>query len=79
MYPCGIGYCTVHQNTIKLADFDRSFLKGSDCYNSEVLDILNGLREEPIKHKFIELYQKCWKCEPDKRPDIRQVNSELNT
>ncbi|GET02544.1 kinase-like domain-containing protein [Rhizophagus clarus] len=127
----------VHHNTIKLADFGRSFLKGSDCYNLEVLgvipymdpktfnqetpykinekcdiyslgvlfweltsrsspfnyemrkdhislmlDILDGLREEPTPNtnvKFVELYRKCWDCEPDKRPDIRQVNSELNS
>ncbi|GBC05092.1 hypothetical protein RclHR1_06020007 [Rhizophagus clarus] len=125
----------VHQNTVKLADFGRSFLKGTDCYNTEVLgvvpymdpktfdqkssykineksdiyslavlfweltsrssplnyekkdriplmfDILNGLREKPILNtnvKFIDLYRKCWEYEPDKRPDIHQVNSELN-
>ncbi|CAB4427075.1 unnamed protein product [Rhizophagus irregularis] len=64
----------IHQNTIKLADFGRSSLKGTDCYNTE--------REEPVLNtnvKFIELYQKCWKHEPDERPNISQVNSELNS
>ncbi|GBC05095.1 hypothetical protein RclHR1_06020010 [Rhizophagus clarus] len=126
----------VHQNTIKLADFGRSFLKGTDCYNTELLgvvpymdpktfdqkslykineksdiyslgiifweltsrslplnyekkdriplmfDILNGLRERPIPNtnvKFIELYRKCWEYEPNKRPDIHKVNSELSS
>ncbi|GBB98873.1 hypothetical protein RclHR1_03350004 [Rhizophagus clarus] len=49
---------------------------------SLMLDILSGLREEsiPITNvKFVELYQKCWKFESDKRPEIRQVNSELNS
>ncbi|GBC31982.2 kinase-like domain-containing protein [Rhizophagus irregularis DAOM 181602=DAOM 197198] len=72
----------VHQNTIKLADFGRSSLKGSDCYNTEPCNILNGLREEPIINtnaRFIELYRKCWGLEPEKRPDIYKVNSELNS
>ncbi|EXX53827.1 uncharacterized protein OCT59_029219 [Rhizophagus irregularis] len=126
----------IHKDTIKLADFGRSCLKGSKCYNTEVwgvipyvdpkmfdrktlyklneksdiyslgvifweltsrsfpfnyetrdnhvvmLEILNGVREKPIPNtnvKFIELYQKCWEHEPDKRPNIRQVNSELNS
>ncbi|RGB32866.1 kinase-like domain-containing protein [Rhizophagus diaphanus] len=30
----------VHQNTIRLADFGRSFLKGSDCYNTEILGVI---------------------------------------
>ncbi|CAB5145348.1 unnamed protein product [Rhizophagus irregularis] len=68
----------IHQNTIKLADFGRSSLKGTkgtDCYNTDE-------REEPVLDtnvKFIELYQKCWKHEPDERPNISQVNSELNS
>uniref|UniRef100_U9TKA4 Protein kinase domain-containing protein n=1 Tax=Rhizophagus irregularis (strain DAOM 181602 / DAOM 197198 / MUCL 43194) TaxID=747089 RepID=U9TKA4_RHIID len=124
----------IHQNTIKLADFGRSSLKGTDCYNTEVWGImpyvdpkalnrnipykineksdiynlgflfweltsrkpsfdglendhitnkiLSGKREEPVLDtnvKFIELYQKCWKHEPDERPNISQVNSELNS
>lgn len=46
-----------------------------------VLEILGGKREEPVpgtNSKFVELYQKCWQHEPDKRPNIHQVNSELN-
>ncbi|RGB23601.1 kinase-like domain-containing protein [Rhizophagus diaphanus] len=30
----------VHQNTIKLLDFGHSFLKGSDCYNTEVWGVI---------------------------------------
>ncbi|GBB97120.1 hypothetical protein RclHR1_02920005 [Rhizophagus clarus] len=127
----------IHKNTIKLADFGRSCLKGSGCYNSQVwgvipyvdpkmfeknhqyklneksdiysmgvlfweltscsspfdyetrndhtslvLGILNGLREKPIKNTnavFVGLYQKCWRHEPNKRPDIHQVNLELKS
>ncbi|PKY15805.1 kinase-like protein [Rhizophagus irregularis] len=128
----------IHQNTIKLADFGRSSLKGTkgtDCYNTDEVwgimpyvdpkalnrnipykineksdiynlgflfweltsrkppfddlendhitcKILSGKREEPVLDtnvKFIELYQKCWKHEPDERPNISQVNSELNS
>ncbi|UZO28717.1 uncharacterized protein OCT59_022231 [Rhizophagus irregularis] len=46
------------------------------------LHILNGLREKPIQDTnaiFVELYQKCWKHEPDNRPNIHQVISELNS
>ncbi|CAB5194299.1 unnamed protein product [Rhizophagus irregularis] len=28
---------------------------------------------------FVELYQKCWEHEPDNRPNIHQVISELNS
>ncbi|CAB4416276.1 unnamed protein product [Rhizophagus irregularis] len=43
--------------------------------------ILNDLREEPIQNTnaiFVRLYQKCWQHEPDNRPNIHQVISELN-
>ncbi|PKY44322.1 kinase-like protein [Rhizophagus irregularis] len=126
----------IHKDTIKLADFGRSFEKGKDCNNTGVygiipyvdpkafdqgtsykineksdiyslgilfweltsrsspfkyetkdhtlmFDILKGLREKPIQNTnaaFVELYQtECWEHEPDKRPDIRQVNLELNS
>ncbi|CAB4400961.1 unnamed protein product [Rhizophagus irregularis] len=96
----------IHKDTIKLADFGRSFEKGKDCNNTGVYGIIPyvdpkafdqgtsykineksdiyslGLREKPIQNTnaaFVELYQKCWEHEPDKRPDIRQVNSELNS
>ncbi|GBC43948.2 uncharacterized protein OCT59_014828 [Rhizophagus irregularis] len=125
----------VHGHVIKLADFGRSCIQGSDVdtevfgvlpyvdpkmldkkipYNlskksdiysmgvtfwqltscsspfnfekrkdhaSISLDILNDVREEPIPNtnvKFIELYQQCWRYEPDKRPDVNQVISKLN-
>ncbi|RGB23648.1 kinase-like domain-containing protein [Rhizophagus diaphanus] len=51
-------------------------------HTSLMLDILNGLREEPITNtnaRFIELYRKCWELEPEKRPDIYKVNLELNS
>ncbi|PKC12291.1 kinase-like protein [Rhizophagus irregularis] len=50
-------------------------------HTSITLDILNGLREEPISNtnvKFIRLYQQCWRHEPDERPDASQVILELN-
>ncbi|CAB4432610.1 unnamed protein product [Rhizophagus irregularis] len=57
-----------------------NFEKRKD-YASITLDILNGLREEPISNtnvKFIRLYQQCWRHEPDERPDASQVILELN-
>ncbi|UZO02597.1 uncharacterized protein OCT59_021076 [Rhizophagus irregularis] len=130
----------IQKDTIKLADFGRSYLKGSvsdtevrgvipymdpnffetqnhsyvlteksDIYSLGVLlweltsckspfdfetknnnyleiieiksDILNGKREKPISgtnYNFVTLYKKCWQHEPDERPDIRQVISEIN-
>ncbi|GES96354.1 kinase-like domain-containing protein [Rhizophagus clarus] len=101
----------VHHHTIKIADFGRSCLQGSDydtkayiyslgvlfwqltsCtspfsfetrkdYISITLAILNDAREIPVSNtnvKYNELYQKCWRQEPDERPDIDQVISELN-
>ncbi|RGB27833.1 kinase-like domain-containing protein [Rhizophagus diaphanus] len=46
------------------------------------IHILNGLREEPIHNTnvlFVRLYQKCWEYEPNNRPNIDQVISELNS
>ncbi|CAB5396541.1 unnamed protein product [Rhizophagus irregularis] len=45
------------------------------------MNIRNGIREKPVKDtndKFVALYEKCWQHEPDDRPKIQQVNSELN-
>ncbi|CAB5377464.1 unnamed protein product [Rhizophagus irregularis] len=77
----------IHNDTIKLADFGCSCLKESDddprSGDDYVLRIriLNGLREKPIQNTnaiFVKLYQKCWQHEPDNRPNIHQVISELN-
>ncbi|PKC10295.1 kinase-like protein [Rhizophagus irregularis] len=46
------------------------------------LKILSGVREEPVPNtnvKFIELYQKCWKQEPDERSNISEVNETLSS
>ncbi|GES81573.1 kinase-like domain-containing protein [Rhizophagus clarus] len=46
------------------------------------LKILSGVREKPVPNtngEFIDLYQKCWNQEPDERPNISQINSELNS
>ncbi|PKY28966.1 kinase-like protein [Rhizophagus irregularis] len=127
----------IHKDTIKLADFGRSCLKGSDSntagayglipymdpkffetnshrlteksdiyslgvlyweltsrkspfdfekkssvdHLSIITNILKFLREEPIENtndKFVILYKKCWEHEPDNRPNILKVISELN-
>ncbi|CAB5350533.1 unnamed protein product [Rhizophagus irregularis] len=72
----------IHKDTIKLADFGRSLEKGRHGDNTGVYEILKGERVKPIPGtnvKYIELYQKCWEHEPDKRPDIVQVNSALSS
>ncbi|PKC01605.1 kinase-like protein [Rhizophagus irregularis] len=46
-----------------------------------LLKILDGEREKPIPNtndKFVALYEECWRQEPDERPDIHKVNSELD-
>ncbi|PKY28446.1 kinase-like protein [Rhizophagus irregularis] len=43
---------------------------------SVIINILNGVREKPIPDtnaKFVKLYEKCWKHEPNDRPDIHQA------
>ncbi|CAI2181517.1 17551_t:CDS:2 [Funneliformis geosporum] len=45
-------------------------------------EILEGLRENSIpttNSSFVKIYKRCWKPEPDERPDIVQVISELNS
>ncbi|CAB4477897.1 unnamed protein product [Rhizophagus irregularis] len=40
------------------------------------LEILQGLREEPVPdppEDYVEIYTRCWNGEPDKRPTINQV------
>ncbi|GBC06021.1 hypothetical protein RclHR1_06570005 [Rhizophagus clarus] len=49
-------------------------------HTSLMLDILNGLREQTIPNTnlwFILI--ECWEYEPDKRPDIHEINLELNS
>ncbi|CAG8752570.1 7756_t:CDS:2, partial [Funneliformis mosseae] len=44
--------------------------------------IINGERETKIKGTPIEysnLYERCWKYEPDERPSIQDVVSTLKT
>src|SRR5436190_4831248 len=40
------------------------------------LDIVKGIREAPISNtplKYQQLYEKCWKEEPNQRPDIDEI------
>ncbi|CAI2169186.1 9189_t:CDS:2 [Funneliformis geosporum] len=51
------------------------------CDTSIQFEILKGVREIPIpttNGRFVKLYQKCWQPEPNERPEINQVISELN-
>ncbi|CAB5396421.1 unnamed protein product [Rhizophagus irregularis] len=49
---------------------------------SDIYKILNGVREEPIPTQMLNLLNfinvKCWRYEPDERPDVNQVISKLN-
>lgn len=45
-----------------------------------LLEILNGKRELPIKNtplEYQQLYENCWKEEPEQRPDINKIHEIL--
>ncbi|CAB4459932.1 unnamed protein product [Rhizophagus irregularis] len=57
----------IHQNTIKLADFGLS-------------KRIVGLRETPFPNTpkdYVKIYTDCWNNEPDNRPTISQVITNL--
>ncbi|CAG8697191.1 8056_t:CDS:2 [Funneliformis caledonium] len=59
-----------------------SCLHDNKIIHRDLVKILEGERVKPISTtngKFVNLYQRCWKHEPDERPDIYQVISELNS
>ncbi|CAB4373851.1 unnamed protein product [Rhizophagus irregularis] len=60
--------------------------KPFESYNDDfqrialMFEISNGKRETPISDTpsdYIDIYTKCWKDNPDDRPDMEQVFSEL--
>ncbi|CAB5349485.1 unnamed protein product [Rhizophagus irregularis] len=58
-----------------------NFENGTYSDYALIKDILEGKRENPVPNtnaKFIKLYQKCWRYDPDERPSIEQVILELN-
>ncbi|PKY30081.1 kinase-like protein [Rhizophagus irregularis] len=61
------------------------FSKSTKCTNYDgrlILSIINGGREEIIDGtpvKYSNLYTGCWKYEPNERPNMRDVVSELKT
>src|ERR1043166_9697464 len=43
--------------------------------------IIKGLREESVRNtptKYQQLYQKCWRQDPDQRPNISEIFEILN-
>ena len=45
-----------------------------------IVDINKGKRETPISNtpfKYQQLYEKCWKEEPNQRPDINEIHRVL--
>src|SRR5437764_664303 len=46
-----------------------------------IVDIAGGAREIPIKNtpeKYQQLYENCWKEDPDQRPNVDEVHKALN-
>ncbi|CAB5189764.1 unnamed protein product [Rhizophagus irregularis] len=60
---------------------DSNFLLVLEYADSALMfEISNGKRETPIPNtpsEYINIYTKCWKDNPDDRPDMEQVFSEL--
>ncbi|CAB5369898.1 unnamed protein product [Rhizophagus irregularis] len=49
-------------------------------YQRLILEILNGKRETPVSGTpidYINIYTECWRNNPDDRPDIQQIVSDL--
>ncbi|CAB5383857.1 unnamed protein product [Rhizophagus irregularis] len=81
----------VHKNAIKLADFGLSRKAGVSNSAKDVmgkvpyidpqrLKRLEGNREVPIvgtPDNYISIYTRCWRDNPDDRPDMHQVFSDL--
>ncbi|RGB40043.1 kinase-like domain-containing protein [Rhizophagus diaphanus] len=47
-----------------------------------MLEIIDGKREIPIvgtPDDYVNIYKRCWQDNPDNRPDMRQVFSELKS
>ncbi|PKK77855.1 kinase-like protein [Rhizophagus irregularis] len=55
-----------------------------ESYYSHTLitELQNGKRESPVPgmpDKYVEVYTSCWQCNPEDRPDIHQVFSDLKS
>ncbi|CAB5370394.1 unnamed protein product [Rhizophagus irregularis] len=81
MHECDIIHCDlhadnifIHQKKIKLADFGLSRKISSSSNPSKIFEIIDGT---PVKYS--NLYTGCWKYEPNERPNMRDVVSELKT
>ncbi|PKY15797.1 hypothetical protein RhiirB3_520690 [Rhizophagus irregularis] len=75
-----MGKVNCHPNIIKICGVTT--LEGETNYSLilEYADSGTLGEEKPspsTNHKFIALYEKCWQHEPNTRPKIRQVISEL--
>ncbi|CAI2169192.1 9192_t:CDS:2 [Funneliformis geosporum] len=72
--------CLKHtQSKVAIKKFDEGSTEGIILNE---LKILERIREKPIlttNDRFVKLYQKCWQHEPNERPEINQVISELNS
>ncbi|CAB5382547.1 unnamed protein product [Rhizophagus irregularis] len=73
---------TKRQNNLDNENYiDSNFLLVLEYADSALMfEISNGKRETPISDTpsdYIDIYTKCWKDNPDDRPDMEQVFSEL--
>ncbi|GES73514.1 kinase-like domain-containing protein [Rhizophagus clarus] len=67
--------------TSRKSPFNFEECNNQRCNYSLINIISKGTREKPVKEtndKFVLLYEKCWQHEPNDRPDIKEVISELN-
>src|SRR5688572_594107 len=68
-----------NQISIVLADYSGKF--EPPFSEISISDIIEGIRESPVNNtpvQYHQLYENCWKREPNQRPDIGEAHRVLN-
>ncbi|CAB4488100.1 unnamed protein product [Rhizophagus irregularis] len=65
----------VHKNIIKLADFGLSRRAEVSTSTNNIMGVETPISGTPVD--YVNIYTSCWQYNPDDRPDMRKVLSEL--